>query len=104
VLRAPVLGEVLALDDELPNELNDQQARSEELTEQPHLRRPRTDVTLRPVLDNPGDGPEVGQRLIADAFDDVDGGVVVVAVVHQMGGGGEEEGCGRSVGAAVLFL
>ncbi len=51
MLWAAVFGEVLALDDELPNELNDQQARSEELSEQPHLRRPSTDATLRPVLD-----------------------------------------------------
>ncbi len=87
MLWAAVLGEVLALDDELPNELNDQEARSEELTEQPHLGRPSTDATTRPVLDDPGDGPEVGQRLVADALDDVDGGGDVLVVVHRMAGG-----------------
>jgi hypothetical protein len=61
------------------------------LTE-PHLRRPSTDATLRPVLDVPGDGPEVGQRLVANAIDDVDGGGVVLVVVHQMAGGGRRRG------------
>ena len=97
------MGEVLALDDELPNELNDQEARSEELTEQPHLGRPSTDATTRPVLDDPGDGPEVGQRLVADALDDVDGGGVVLVVVHQMAGGGRRRGGGRSVVGQLLL-
>ncbi len=93
MLWAAVLGEVLALDDELPNKLNDQQARSEELSEQPHLRQPSTDATLRPVLDVPGDGPEVGHWLVADALNDVDGGGM--SIKWRAGGGGGEEG-GRS--------
>ena len=50
------------------------------------------DAMLCPVLDVPGDGPEVGQRLVADELDDVDGGGVVLVVVHQMAGGGRRMG------------
>ncbi len=56
MLMAAVVGEVIALDDELSKKLNDPHARSKELAEEPCLRRPRTDATFRSVLDVPGNG------------------------------------------------
>jgi hypothetical protein len=56
MLGAAVVGEVIALDDELPKKLNDPHARSKELAEKPCLCRPGTDATFRSVLDVPGAG------------------------------------------------
>ncbi len=50
LLGATVVGEVLTLEDELPNKLNDPHAHSEELAEEPCLRRPRTNAMFRSVL------------------------------------------------------
>jgi hypothetical protein len=89
MLRAAVVGEVFALDNELPKKLNNPHAHSKELAEEPCLRQPGTDATFRSVLDVPGDGREVGQ-LIDNVVNDVNHTLVgvVMVVVHHAGGGG----------------
>ncbi len=101
MLGAAVVGEVIALDNELPKKLNDPHARSKELAEEPFLRRPGTDATFRSVLDVPGYGREVGQ-LVDNVVNDVNHtlvGVVMVGVRHAGGGGNGGQrtwgGCGE---------
>jgi hypothetical protein len=107
MLRAAIVGEVIALDDELPKKLNNPHACSKELAEEPCLRQPGTNVTFCLVLDVPGDGREVGQ-LVDNIDDDVNHtlvGVVMVVVRHaggvENGGWGMGGGCG---GWLVPFL
>jgi hypothetical protein len=107
MLGAAVIGEVIALDNELPKKLNGPQARSKELAEEPCLSRPGTDATFRSVLDVPGDGREVGQ-LVDNVVDDVNHtlvGVVMVVVRHAGGGGNGGRGTGGGCGVwLVPFL
>jgi hypothetical protein len=100
MLGAAVVGEVIALDDELPKKLNNPHARSKELAEEPCCHRPGTNATFRLVLDVPDDGREVGQ-LVDNVVNDVNHtliGVVMVVVRHAGGGGnggrGTRGGCG----------
>jgi hypothetical protein len=93
-------GEVIALDNELPKKLNDPHARSKELTEEPCLCGPGTDVTFCSVLDVPWDGQEVGP-LIDNVLDDMNHtlvGVVMVVVHHAGGGGNGGRGTGGGCG------
>ncbi len=100
MLGAAVVGEVIALDDELSKKLNDPHARSKELAEEPCRRRPGTDATFRSVLDVPGDGREVGQ-LVDNVVNNVNHtliGVVMVVVRHAGGGGNGGRGTGGGCG------
>ncbi len=100
MLGAAVVGEVIALDDELPKKLNDPHARSKELAEEPCLRRPGTDATFFSVMDVPGDGREV-RHLVDNVVDDVNHtlvGVVMVVVRHAGGGGNGGRGIWGDVG------
>ncbi len=62
MLGAAIVGEVIALDEELPKKLKlkDPHVRSKELPEEPCLRQPGTDATFRSVLDVPDNSREVG--------------------------------------------
>ncbi len=107
MLGAAVVGEVIALDDELPKKLNDPHARSKEIAEEPCLRRPGTDATFRSVLDVPGDGREVGQLVdkVVDYVNHTLIGVVMVVVRHAGGGGNGGQGMGGGCGGwLVPFL
>jgi hypothetical protein len=107
MLGVAVVGEVIALDDELPKKLNDPHACSKELAEEPCLHRPRTNAKFCSVLDIPGDGREVRQ-LIDNVVDDVNHtlvGVVMVVVRHAGGGGNGGRGTGGGCGGwLVPFL
>jgi hypothetical protein len=107
MLGAAVVGEVIALDNELPKKLNDPHARSKELAEEPCHRRPGTKATFRSVLDVPGDGREVGQ-LVDNVVNEVNHtlvGVVMVIVRHAGGGGNGGRGTGGGCGGwLVPFL
>jgi hypothetical protein len=70
MLGVAIVGGMIALDNELQKKLNDPQARSKELTEEPCLRRPRTNAMFCSVLDVPGVGREVWQ-LVDNVVDDV---------------------------------
>jgi hypothetical protein len=104
MLRAAVVGEVIALDDELPKKLNDPHACPKELEEKPCLRRPRTDATFRSVLDVPGDGREVGQ-LVDNVIDNVNHTlIVVVMVIVCYAGGSGNGGWGMGGGCGGWFV
>ncbi len=107
MLGAAVVGEVIALDNELPKRLNDPHACSKELVEEPCLRRPGTDATFCSVLDVPGNGREVGQ-LVDNVVNNVNHnliGVVMVVVRHAGGGGNGGRGMGGACGGwLVSFL
>ena len=107
MLGAAIVGEVIALDDELPKKLNDPHACSKELAEEPCLRRPGTDATFRSVLDVPGDGQEV-EQLIDNVVNDMNHtlvGVVMVVVRHAGGSGNGGRGTrGVCGGRLVPFL
>ncbi len=107
MLGAAVVGEVIALEDELPKNLNDPHTCSKELAEEPCLHQPETNATFCSILDVPGDGREVGQ-LVDNFANDMNHtliGVVMVVVRHAGGGGnggrGMRGGCG---GWLVPFL
>jgi hypothetical protein len=102
MLWAAIIGLVLALDDELPDKLNNHHARFEELTEEPCLRRPGTDTTFRSVLDALGDGWEVGEPVEASSMMWASLGPswsspVMLVAVNTIGEGG------RDVAMLVLF-
>ncbi len=107
MLGAAVVGEVIALENELPKKLNDPHAHSKELTEEPCLRRPGPDAMFRSVLDVPGNGREVWQ-LVDNVVNDVNHtlvGVVMVVVRHAGGGGNGGRGTGGGCGGwLVSFL
>jgi hypothetical protein len=107
MLGAAVVGEVIALDDELAKKLNDPHARSKELAEEPCLRRPGTNETFHLVLDVPGDGREVEQLNdnVVDIVNHTLIGVVMVVVRHVGGGGNGGRGTGGGCGGwLVPFL
>ena len=82
MLWAAVVREMLALDDELPDKLNDHHACSEELAEEQCLHQPGTDATFCSILDVPGDGQEVREP-VDSIVDDVGlVGAIVVVVCH----------------------
>ncbi len=85
MLWVAVVREVLALDDELPDMLNDNHARSKELAEELCLRQPGTDATFRSVLDVPSDGQEVGEP-VDSIVDDVGLVGAIVVVARHVGG------------------
>jgi hypothetical protein len=100
MLGAAVVGEAIAMDDELPKKLKDPHARSKELAEEPCLHRPGTDATFCSVLDVPDDGWEVGQ-LVDNVVNNVNHtlvGVVMVVVRHAGGGGNGGRGTGGGCG------
>ncbi len=99
MLRAAVVGEVIALDDELPKKLNNPHACSKELVEEPCLRQPGTDATFCLVLDVLGDGREVGQPVdnVANNVNHTLVGVVMVIVRHAGGSGNGGRGTGGDV-------
>ncbi len=83
MLWAAIVREVvLALDDELPDKLNDHHARSEELAEEPCLRQPRTDAMFCSVLDVLGNGQEVREPVDSIVYDVGLVGAIVVIVCH----------------------
>ncbi len=100
MLQAPPPWSELVANNELPKDLDDPHACSEELAEEPCLLQLRPYVMRRPVLDVPGNACKVGQLLVG--IDQVDGLVVihhgdvgVVSVLHGGGGGRRSEGlCG----------
>jgi hypothetical protein len=99
MLGAVVVGEVIALDNELPKELNNPHAHSKELTEEPCLRQPGTNAMFCSVLDVPDNGQEVGQ-LVENVINNVKHtlvGVVMVIVCHAGGGGNGGRGAGGDV-------
>ena len=65
VLRAATLWEEGVPLEQLPCFFDDEQARSEKLTEVPRLRRRRADTARRPVLDVPGQCLEVRHGHVA---------------------------------------
>ncbi len=89
MLGAAVIGEVIALDNELPKKLNDPHAHSKELAEELCLRQPGTDATFCSVLYVMCKNREVGQ-LVDNVVDDVNHTfvVVVMVVVHHAGDDG----------------
>ncbi len=107
MLGAAIVGEVIALDNELPKKLNDPHAHSKELMEEPYLRQPGTDATFCLVLDVPGNGREVRQ-LVDNVVNDMNHtliGVVMVVVHHAGGGGNGGRGTGGGCGGwLVPFL
>jgi hypothetical protein len=99
MLRALSPWPELVANNKLPKDLDDPNARSEELSEEPCLLQLRPYATRRPVLDVPGEVCEVRELLVG--FDLVDGivfvhhGDGVVIVSHGGGGGRRSEGlCG----------
>ena len=93
------------MEDELPKKFKDPRARSEKLAEEPCLRRARTDTMFRSVLYVPGNGEEVGQRLVDNVVDDVGLIWAVVVVFCQVGGARYRRGGGGGGGLSmVLFL
>ncbi len=107
MLGAAIIGEVIALDDELPKKLNNPHPRSKELADEPCLHQPRTNATFCLVLDVLGNGREVGQ-LVDNVVNDVNHilvGVVMVVVHHAGGGGNGGRGTGGGCGGwLVPFL
>ncbi len=95
MLWAAVVGEVLALDNELPDKLKDHHTRSEELAEEPCLRQPGTNVTFCSVLVVPGDGQEVREPVDSIVGDVGLVGAIVVIVCHVCGGRYRWGGRGR---------
>jgi hypothetical protein len=99
MLGAAPVGEMIALEDELPKKLKDPHAHSKELAEEPCLHQPGTNATFCLVLDVPGDGWEVRQ-LIDNVVNNVNHtlvGVVMVVVRHAGGGGNGGRGMGGDV-------